>query len=78
MNIDIEVRSKKWLEIKNIEKFIESQAKKLLENSPLEEFLKQKIHFDLSISLCSNLQIKKLIKNFVRMTSLQTSCLLVI
>ena len=45
MNIDIEVRSKKWLEIKNIEKFIESQAKKLLENSPLEEFLKQKIHF---------------------------------
>ena len=51
MNIDIEVRSKKWLEIKNIEKFIKSQAKKLLENSPLKEFLKQKIHFDLSISL---------------------------
>ena len=64
MNIDIEVRSKKWLEIKNIEKFIESQAKKILENSPLEEFLKQKIHFDLSISLCSNLQIKKINQEF--------------
>ena len=64
VNIDIEVRSKKWLEIKNIEKFIESQAKKLLENSPLEEFLKQKIHFDLSISLCSNLQIKKINREF--------------
>ncbi len=64
VNIDIEIRSQKWLELKNIEKFIKSQTKKLLEASPLEEFLKQEIHFDLSISLCSNLQIKKINQQF--------------
>jgi probable rRNA maturation factor len=64
VNIDIERRSKKWLEVKNIEKFIKSQTQKILENSPLKEFLEQKICFDLSISLCSNLQIKKINQEF--------------
>jgi probable rRNA maturation factor len=64
VNIDIEVKSKKWLEIKNIEKFIESQAIKILAKSPLAEFLNKKINFDLSISLCSNLQIRKINREF--------------
>ena len=64
VNIDIEVKSKKWLEIENIEKFIESQVIKILVKSPLVEFLNKKINFDLSISLCSNLQIKKINREF--------------
>ena len=64
VNIDIEIKSKKWLELKNIEKFIESQAIKILVKSPLVEFLNKKINFDLSISLCSNLQIKKINREF--------------
>lgn len=64
VNIDIEVKSKKWLELKNIEKFIESQTLKILAKSTLAEFLDKKINFDLSISLCSNLQIKKINREF--------------
>ncbi len=64
VNIDIEVKSKKWLELKNIEKFIESQALNILAKSPLLEFLDKKINFDLSISLCSNLQIRKINREF--------------
>ena len=64
VNIDIEVKSKKWLEIENIEKFIESQVIKILVKSPLVEFLNKKINFDLSISLCSNLQIRKINREF--------------
>jgi hypothetical protein len=44
VNVDIEVKSKKWLELKNIEKFIESQAIKILVKSPLVEFLDKKIN----------------------------------
>jgi len=64
VNIDIETRSKKWLEQKNIEKFIESQTQKILKKTPLKKFLEQKIIFDLSISLCSNLQIRKINREF--------------
>lgn len=64
VNIDIEVKSKKWLELKNIEKFIESQVLNILAKSPLLEFLHKKINFDLSISLCSNLQIRKINREF--------------
>jgi probable rRNA maturation factor len=64
VNIDVEVKSKKWLDIKNIEKFIESQTLNILAKSPLAEFFDKKINFDLSISLCSNLQIKKINREF--------------
>jgi len=64
INIDVEVRSKKWLELKNIDKFVKSQCKKILAESLLLEFLEEKINFDLSISLCSNLQIKKINREF--------------
>ena len=64
INIDVEVRSKKWLELKNIEKFVKSQSKKILAKSSLLELLDEKINFDLSISLCSNLQIKKINRAF--------------
>ena len=64
VNIDVEVKSKKWLEFKNIEKFIEFQALNIMAKSPLSEFLNRKINFDLSISLCSNLQIRKINREF--------------
>jgi len=64
VNIDVEVKSKKWLEFKNIEKFIESQALNIMAKSPLSEFINRKINFDLSISLCSNLQIRKINREF--------------
>ena len=64
INIDIEVKSKKWLELKNLEKFIELQTYNILTKSPLAQFLHKKINFGLSISLCSNLQIKKINRQF--------------
>jgi probable rRNA maturation factor len=64
VSVEVELRSKQWLEVKNIEKFIKSQAQKILENSALEKFLKKEICFHLSISLCSNLQIKKINREF--------------
>ena len=64
INIEVEVKSKRWLEIANIEKFIQSQSAKLIELSPLKKFLKNGTLFEISISLCSNSQIKKINQQF--------------
>jgi len=64
IKVEVELRSKKWLETKNIEKFIKSQTQKIIEISPLEKFLEKEICFHLSISLCSNSQIKKINREF--------------
>ncbi|MBM3590226.1 MAG: rRNA maturation RNase YbeY [Alphaproteobacteria bacterium] len=64
INIEVEVKSKRWLEINDIEKFIKSQSVKLIELSPLKKYLKNGSLFEASISLCSNTQIKKINQQF--------------
>lgn len=63
VNIEIEIRSKKWLKIKNIENLIDIQTNKLLELSPLKKYLYD-VDFELAITLCSNAQIKKINQQF--------------
>lgn len=57
-SIEVEVKSKKWLKYKNIEKFIANTTKQLFVLLPLNKL--KKVNFGLSISLSSNLQIKKI------------------
>ena len=68
LNIDIEHKSKKWLEVKNeiksIEKFLKSRTQNLITLSPLKKFIDKEINFEISISLCSNSQIKKINQQF--------------
>lgn len=56
--IEVEVKFKKWLKHNNIEEFIEKTTEKIFNLLPLSHF--KKINFSLSISLTSNLQIKKI------------------
>lgn len=57
-SIEVELKSKKWLKYKNIEKFITTTAIKICTLLPLNDF--KKTNFALSISLSSNLQIKRI------------------
>lgn len=63
VNIEIDIKSKKWLQIKNIEELIVTQSNKLIELSPLKKYLYD-IDFELAIMLCSNPQIKKINQQF--------------
>lgn len=60
--IEVEVKSKKWLKYKNIKKIIENSTQKICNLLPLAEF--KNITFALSITLSSNLQIKKINYSF--------------
>jgi len=60
INIDITTKSKKWLEIKNIENFIEETCQKIIPLTNLKEILKKDFTLEISISLLSNPQIKKI------------------
>lgn len=65
INIEVEVKSKRWLEIANIEKFIQSQSAKLIELSPLKKFLKMEPFLKSQLAFALTLKSKKLINNFV-------------
>jgi len=56
--IEVEFKSRKWLKQNNIEEFIKKTSKEIFNLLPLSKF--KKIHFSLSISLSSNLQIKNI------------------
>jgi len=58
--IEIEIKSKKWLKYQNICEFIEKTANEIFNLSPLNQL--KKTEFSLSISLSSNLQIKRVNK----------------
>ena len=65
INIDLVIRSKKWLTVKNIEKFINKTCCELILLSEIKAFLrKQSNSLELSICLLSNAQIKKINQQF--------------
>jgi probable rRNA maturation factor len=64
INIEIESSSKKWLVEKNIEKFIEETCKKLIPLTDLKKILKKNFILEISISLVSDAQIKKINSEF--------------
>ena len=65
INIDLETKSKKWLAVKNIEKFINKTCPELILLSEIKTFLRKKSNsLELSISLVSNAQIKKINQQF--------------
>lgn len=64
INIDLVTKSKKWSAVKNIEKFVEKTCKELILLSEIKSFLKKENHLELSISLVSNAQIKKINHEF--------------
>lgn len=64
INIDVEIKSKKWAnsekEKSKIEKFIQETCKKLIELTELKILLKKDFVLEVSVSLVSNIQIKKI------------------
>ena len=58
--IDIVVKSKKWTEIKNVENFIEKTIQKIIPFTDLKKILKKNFILEISVSLVSDLQMKKI------------------
>jgi len=58
--IDIVVKSKKWAEIKNVENFIEKTIQKIIPLTDLKKILKKNFILEISVSLVSDLQMKKI------------------
>ena len=61
---DIEVRSKRWLELSNPEELVEKIVKKLIPLTDLKEIITKDFTIELAISLVSNAQIKKINSDF--------------
>ncbi|MES2962153.1 MAG: rRNA maturation RNase YbeY [Pseudomonadota bacterium] len=62
--IDIVVKSKKWAEIKNVENFVEKTIQKIIPLTDLKKILKEKFILEISVSLVSDLQMKKINAEF--------------
>ena len=58
--IDIVVKSKKWAEIKNVENFVEKTIQKIIPLIDLKKILKKNFILEISVSLVSDLQMKKI------------------
>jgi len=65
IQIDIQVKSKKWLAIKNIEKFIKKICPKLILSTEIKSYLRKKSNsLEIAIILASDAQIKKINQQF--------------
>ncbi|MBL6664437.1 MAG: rRNA maturation RNase YbeY [Rickettsiales bacterium] len=60
IDIDVELKSKKWLDVKNPTKLVEQITSKLIPLTELNSILKKDFTLELAISLVSNAQIKKI------------------
>ena len=58
--IDLELKSKKWQEEKNIEKFVEKTCQKIIPLTDLKKLLTKNFTLELAVSLVSDAQIKKI------------------
>jgi probable rRNA maturation factor len=58
--IDVEAKSKKWNDTKNIEKFIKKTCVSLIKLTEIKFFLEKQSRLEISISLVSDAQIKKI------------------
>jgi probable rRNA maturation factor len=61
---DIAIKSKKFQEQKNINKFIENIVLKIIALTDLKKFLSKKYQLEINFSLVSDLQMKKINYNF--------------
>lgn len=64
ISLDIAIKSKEWQKEKNIEKSIERICQKLIPLTDLKKLLTKKVHLELSVSLVSDRQIKKINQQF--------------
>jgi probable rRNA maturation factor len=64
IHIDIVTKSKKWSEEKNIDNFIEKTCQTLISLTDLKKILKKDFELELSVSLVSDQQIKKINSEF--------------
>lgn len=64
INIDVVTKSKKWLGEENVEKFVTQTCKKLILLTELKEILTKNFELELSISLASDAQIRKINSQF--------------
>lgn len=62
--VDIAVRSKKWQEEKDIEKFVEKTCKTLIPLTDLKKILTKDFELELTVLMVSDLQIKKINSEF--------------
>ncbi len=64
ISIDIERKSKKWEEVKSVEKWIKNICKKIIPLTNLKKILIADFTLEVSISLVSDAQIKKINSEF--------------
>ncbi|MBP7709753.1 MAG: rRNA maturation RNase YbeY [Rickettsiales bacterium] len=62
--IDLELKSKKWNEEKNIEKFVEKTCQKIILLTDLKKILTKDFVLEVAVSLVSDAQIKKINSEF--------------
>ena len=62
--IDLELKSKKWNEEKNIEKLVEKICQKIIPLTNLKKLLTKNFTLEIAVSLVSNAQIKKINQQF--------------
>lgn len=62
--IDLELKSKKWNDEKNIEKFVEKTCQKIILLTDLKKILTKNFTLEVAISLVSDAQIKKINSEF--------------
>jgi len=60
ISIDLDVRSKKWAEEKNIESFVKKTCKTLIELTEIKKILTKNFELEVSVLLVSDAQIKKI------------------
>lgn len=58
--VDVELKSKKWSEQKNIEKMVQEICAKIIPLTDLKKILAKNFRLEVSISLVSNFQMKKI------------------
>ncbi len=64
ISIDVVVKSKKWLEEKDVEKLIKKICQKIIPLTDLQKILTSNFELELSVSLVSDRQIKKINQQF--------------
>jgi len=60
INFDIEVKTKKWLALKDCEHFVEQTLNKIIKQTLLKKYFKKNNFLQINISLVSDAQIKKI------------------
>ncbi len=64
IQIDVECKSKKWNEVKSIEKWIEKTCKKIVLLTDLKKIVTSDFELEIAVSLVSDAQIKKINAEF--------------